>query len=126
MKIKHKYVIDDIQWENEDSGLPTCVELPYNDWELSKRDDNYRTFFNLTEKAYDYYCDDLFSAGYEYIQDVYSGEHESMIIYRDFDVELEESDIIDYIKNLSEKEFNELKKKIDELEYDNVINKELL
>ena len=101
MKIKHKYVIDDIQWENEDSGLPTCVELPYNDWELSKRDDNYRTFFNLTEKAYDYYCDDLVSAGYEYIQDVYSGKHESMIVYRDFDVELEESDIMDYFKDLS-------------------------
>ena len=126
MKIKHKYVIDDIEWENKDSGLPTCVELPYSDWELSNRDENYRRFFNSTEKSYDYYCDNLFSTGYEYIQDVYSGEHESMIIYRDFDVELEESDIIDYIKNLSEKEFNKLKKKIDELEYDNVINKELL
>ena len=102
MKIVYKYVIGDIEWEEGNSDLPNYIELPYFDQKLDEISFDYRKFLHGVEKSWDNYMEDLYGYGVEYLENHFSNEIEGLYVYKDFDVEIEESDVLEYINNLSE------------------------
>lgn len=112
MKIKYKYVIGDIEWEEGNSDLPNYIELPYFDQKLDETSFNYRKFLRVVEKSWENYMGDLYECGVEYLEDVYSNEIEGLYVYKDFDVEIEESDVLEYINNLPEDKLDDFFNKL--------------
>ena len=112
MKIKYKYIIGDIEWEKGNDDLPKYIELPYFDQKLSETSFNYRKFLHGVEKSWENYMEDLYGCGVEYLEDVYSNEIEGLYVYKDFEVEIEESDVLEYINNLPEDKLDDFFNKL--------------
>lgn len=100
MRIGEKYVIEDIEWSDGNTELPTRVELPIYDLELSSKDCVYSGFMNQTQRATENYYDELYSSCGFYLQTKFNHEIDGFIGDREQFVELEESDVIYYFKKL--------------------------
>lgn len=100
MKILEKYVIEDIEWSDGNTELPTRIELPIYDDELETKDSDYSDFMWSTQRTTKYYYEGLNEAGGDYLVSKMGEDVDCYIIDRKQFVELEESDVIDYFKKL--------------------------
>jgi hypothetical protein len=100
MKIGEKYVIEDIEWSDGNTELPTRIELPIYDTELSSKDCLYSGFMNQTQRATESYYDELYNSFGFYLQNKFNHEIDGFVGDREQFVELEESDVIHYFKKL--------------------------
>ena len=113
MKRTESYYISEIEWDDVDKGNPEEIELPIWDSDLSKSDEDYSVFSYQMEKNEEDYYRGMSDIGFNYLQSKFPDDYpDDFIVSRYTHIEIEESDVIGYINNLTEDELDEFFKKI--------------